>query len=81
MTRIISLVITMLFPAAALFAAQVAEVSPTAPYARYVVLENLLLFWIAILGLIIIIRMKLKEIERIGTMNPPKDEKGTPFLD
>ncbi|HVN98339.1 MAG TPA: hypothetical protein VMT62_18070 [Syntrophorhabdaceae bacterium] len=43
---------------------QALEVFPSSPYDRYIVYETLVLFWIGIIGLIAIIRMKLKEIER-----------------
>jgi hypothetical protein len=57
------------------------EVFPSAPYDRYVVYEMLALFWIGIIGLIVIIRMKLKEIERIQNMGIDKAEKEIPLLD
>jgi hypothetical protein len=41
----------------------------------------LAIFWIAIIGLIIIIRMKLKEIEKIQKMGIDKEEKDIPLLD
>ncbi len=57
------------------------EVFPSAPYDRYIVFQSLALFWIAIIGLIIIIRMKLKEIERIQKMGIDREEKDIPLLD
>ena len=41
----------------------------------------LALFWAGIIGLIVIIRMKLKEIERIQSMGLDKAEKEIPLLD
>ena|GEM_PF-2859743 len=65
-----------------LFASQeTVEAFPSAPYDRYIVYETLALFWIAIIGLIIIISMKLKEIERIQGMGIDKKEKDIPLLD
>jgi hypothetical protein len=57
------------------------EVFPSAPYDRYIVYEMLALFWAGIIGLIVIIRMKLKEIERIQSMGVDKAEKVIPLLD
>jgi hypothetical protein len=57
------------------------EVFPAAPYDRYIIYEMLILFWIGIIGLIVIIRMKLKEIERTQRMGIDKTEKEVPLLD
>jgi hypothetical protein len=57
------------------------EVFPSAPYVRYIVYEMLSLFWAGIIGLIVIIRMKLKEIERTQSMGIDKTEKEIPLLD
>jgi hypothetical protein len=51
-------------------------VFPTAPYYSFIIYENLAIFWIAILILIVIIRMKLREIERVQEMN--KEDKDAP---
>jgi hypothetical protein len=45
-------------------------------YTRY-----LSLFWAGIIGLIVIIRMKLKEIKRIQSMGIDAGEKEIPLLD
>jgi hypothetical protein len=57
------------------------EVFPPAPFDRYVIYEMLVLFWAGIIGLIVIIRMKLKEIERIQSMGLDRAEKEIPLLD
>jgi len=57
------------------------EVFPSATYDRYIVYEMLALFWAGIIGLVVIIRMKLKEIERIQNMGIDKAEKEIPLLD
>lgn len=48
---------------------------------RFIIYENLALFWIGIVGLIVIIRMKLKEIERVQTLGADKEEKDAPTLE
>jgi hypothetical protein len=55
--------------------------TPAAPYDRFIIFESLALFWIGIIGLIVIIRMKLREIERTQQMGLDKEEKDAPMLD
>ena len=59
------------------------EVFPSTPFYQFVIYENLVILWIAITGLLIIIRMKLKEIERVQRMGLDNndDEKEPPLLD
>ncbi len=51
------------------------EVFPSTPYYQFIIYENLVIFWIAIIGLIVIIRMKLKEIEQRQKMGLGREEK------
>jgi hypothetical protein len=48
---------------------------------RFIIFENLALFWIGIIGLIVIIRIKLKEIERTQKLGIDKEEKDAPVLE
>jgi hypothetical protein len=58
------------------------ETFPSTLYDRYIIYQILALFWAGIIGLIVIIGMKLKEIERIQKMGPvEKEEKDIPLLD
>jgi hypothetical protein len=59
--------------AAAEKAAEKIAVLPTAPYYLYIAYESLAVFWVAILGLLVIIRMKLREIERIQALGVEED--------
>ncbi len=52
-----------------------------ATYDRFIIYQNLVIFWIAIFGLVIIILMKLKEIKRIKKMGIDREEKNIPTLD
>jgi hypothetical protein len=61
-------------------AAEKIAVFPTTPYDGYIVYESLAVFWIAIIGLIIIIRMKLREIERTQALGADRQEKDAPLL-
>jgi hypothetical protein len=57
------------------------DVFPAVLYDRFIVYQNLIIFWIGIIGLIVIIKMKLREIERTQKMGIDKDEKDIPILD
>lgn len=48
---------------------------------QFIIYENLVLFWIGIIGLMVIIRMKLKEIERVQALGADKEEKDAPVLE
>ncbi|MEK7828116.1 MAG: hypothetical protein AAB299_10390 [Thermodesulfobacteriota bacterium] len=67
--------------AAAAPAAEKIAVFPTAPYYIYIVYESLAVFWVAILGLLVIIRMKLREIERVQEMGADKEDPDAPLLE
>jgi hypothetical protein len=74
--------IGILFSAVNLFAEQEKiDVFPTVPYERFIVYQNLIIFWIGIIGLIVIIKMKLREIERIQKIGIDRQEKDIPLLD
>ena len=48
---------------------------------RHIIYHALIFFWIGIIGLIVIIVMKLKEVKRIQDMDVHKDDDDAPFLD
>ena len=50
------------------------EVFPSTPFYQYIIYETLAIFWIAIIGLLVIIRMKLREIERVQRMGLDKSQ-------
>ncbi len=66
---------------AVLWAADKIEVFPEVRYDRYIVYQNLAIFWAGIIGLIVIIKIKLREIERIQKLGIDKEEKDIPLLD
>jgi hypothetical protein len=72
---------TYLFTAKALWAQEAIAVAPSAPYERFIMFETLAIFWIGIIGLVVIIKMKLREIERTQRMELDKEEKNIPLLD
>jgi len=57
------------------------EVFTSVPYDRHIIYQALVLFWIGIIGLVVIIGMKLKELRRTRDMDIDKEEKDAPFLD
>src|SRR5512140_801501 len=67
--------------AAPLLAAEQIAVFPTTPFDAYVVYESLAVFWIAIICLIVGIRMKLKEIERVQALGADREETAAPLLE
>jgi hypothetical protein len=66
--------------AAAEKAAEKIAVLPEAPYYLYIVYESLVVFWIGIIGLLVIIRMKLREIERIQALGVEQEDQDAPLL-
>ena len=77
--------VILLLPAAAVAGPEVEKivkiaVFPTAPYYIYIVYENLAIFWVAILGLLVIIRMKLREIERVQALGVEQEDQEAPLL-
>ncbi len=82
MKRMIMAIAGMLLSTVNLFAQQdKVDVFPTVSYDRFIVYQNLIIFWIGIVGLIVIIKMKLREIERTQKMGIDKEEKDIPVLD
>lgn len=81
MKRIAVYLISLSLLPVAVWAKEAVETRPSAPYEGLIIAETLGLFWIGIIGLVIIIRMKLKEIERTQKMNLDKEEKDAPLLD
>lgn len=57
------------------------DVFPSVTYDQYIIYQTLLIFWIGIIGLLVILRMKLREIERNQKMGLHKKEKDIPLLD
>ncbi|MBA4423995.1 MAG: hypothetical protein C0390_13015 [Syntrophus sp. (in: bacteria)] len=56
-------------------------VFPATPYEGYIIYESLAVFWLFIISLIVIIRMKLREIERIQALGVEKEDQDAPLLE
>jgi hypothetical protein len=66
---------------AALYAQDKIEIFPTTSFDRFIIFETLAIFWLGIIGLMVIIKMKLREIERTQKMGIDREEKDIPLLD
>lgn len=73
--------LTVWFHAAAAAAAEKIPVFPETPYDRFIIYESLAVFWVFIIGLVVIIRMKLREIERTQALGAGKEDGNAPLLE
>ncbi len=62
------------------FAEEKILVFPDKPVEVYTIYASLAIFWLAIIGLIVVIKMKLNEIERIQKLGIDKEDPHTPVL-
>jgi hypothetical protein len=63
------------------FAEENIPVFPNEPVEAYTIYTSLAVFWFAILGLIVVIKMKLNEIERIQKLGIDKEDPHTHLLE
>jgi hypothetical protein len=59
----------------------VIEVFPPTGYDQATVYLNLAMFWAGIVGLVILLRLKLRELERVQQMEREEAEKAAPLLE
>lgn len=57
------------------------SVFPTTPVEVYTIYTSLAIFWLVIIFLIVVIKMKLNEIERIQKLGIDREDKEAPMLD
>jgi len=62
-------------------AAEPIAVFPATPYDGYIIFESLAVLWLFLIGLIVIIRMKLREIERIQQLGVEQEDRDVPMLE
>ncbi|MBN1663876.1 MAG: hypothetical protein JW943_09775 [Deltaproteobacteria bacterium] len=72
---------TVCLPLCAARATEKIAVFPNAAYDACIIYQNLAIFWFFIIGLIVIIGMKLKEIDRIQKLGIDRDDENAPRLD
>lgn len=63
------------------FAEEKIPVFPATPVEAYTVYGSLALFWLAIIWLIVVIKMKLNEIERIQKLGIDEEDENAPILE
>lgn len=81
--RLVSPLLLLLMSTATSWAAEKInkiEVFPPTPYDGYIIYESLAVFWLFIIGLIVIIRMKLREIERTQELGVEEEDPDAPVL-
>jgi len=77
-----AVLMVVLSASAAVCAEQKIDVFPSSHYDQASIYLNLAIFWIGIIGLIVILKMKLKEIERVQALDlQKKDESEAPLLE
>jgi hypothetical protein len=81
MKRLLSLMATCFFAAAIPAAAEEISLLPPSAYDRSAIYIDLALFWVATIVLIVLIRLKLREIERVQAMEAKANGEATPLLD
>ncbi len=77
MKGIVYFLLSALLPVATLWAGEAKKsipVFPETPFYQYIIYENLAIFWLAIIVLLVIIRMKLREIERVQKMGLEREK-------
>ena len=77
-----ALLMVVLSASAAVCAEQKIDVFPPSHYDQAAIYLNLAIFWIGVIGLVVILRMKLKEIERVQALEGDRnDESEAPLLE
>ena len=78
--RVLSAIVLLWWVTVPCLAADSPAVFPAAPYDGYIIYTSLAVFWISIIGLIVIIRMKLREIERTQALGADREDQDAPLL-
>lgn len=81
MKRVLSLLGSLLFTPASLLAQEHLDLLPSSGYDRSLIYLNLAFFWIALIILIALIRLKLREIERVQAMDAGQEHEKIPTLE
>ena len=81
MKIILCTIASILLQAASLRAETKIDVFPPTGYDHATVYLSLAMFWAGIIGLVILLRLKLRETERVQKMEREEAEKAAPFLE
>ncbi|MGA3281204.1 MAG: hypothetical protein ABSD50_09495 [Smithella sp.] len=79
--RILFAALTIFLFSCLAFAEEKIPVFPDKPVEVYTIYTSLAVFWFAIVGLIVVIKMKLNEIERIQKLGIDKEDPHTHLLE
>jgi len=80
--KVVLSILGLLFSApATMHAAEKINLLPPSGYDRSAIYLNLALFWLAIIVLIVLIRLKLRETERLQKIDSRADDENIPMLD
>jgi hypothetical protein len=79
--RILFIALTILLFGFLAFAEEKIPVFPSKPVETYTIYTTLAVCWFAIIGLIVVIKMKLYEIERIQKLGIDKEDPHTHLLE
>ncbi|OPY67568.1 MAG: hypothetical protein A4E57_02231 [Syntrophorhabdaceae bacterium PtaU1.Bin034] len=81
MSKLLLIFTSLVFFPLRLLAEEKVDVFPNSWYDRSAIYLNLALFWAAIIILIVLIRLKLREIKRVQAMDAVQEEEKIPMLD
>ena len=81
MKIILCSIVCILMQAAGLRAETKIDLFPPAGYDHATIYLNLAMFWAGIIGLVILLRLKLRELERVQKMEREEAEKAAPLLE
>jgi hypothetical protein len=79
--RILFTALTIFLFSFLVFAEENIPVFTNKPVEAYTIYTSLAVFWFAIIGLIVVIKMKLNEIERIQKLGIDKEDSHNPRLE
>lgn len=78
---VLCLIISLTAIASLAWAEGKVEVFTTVRYDQFIIYQSLAFFWVGIVGLLVIIRMKLQEIERVQKLGLDRKEADAPVLE
>ncbi len=81
MSKFLLILGCVLAPGHVAFAEEKIALIPPSAYDRASIYVNLALFWVGLIVLIVLIRLKLREIERVQAMDAGRDDENSPMLD
>lgn len=81
MKRFLLTIVSLFLTTPGLAAEKQIDIFPASPYDQSTIYLNLLLFWLLIAGVVVVLWLKLREIERVQKMDKTKKQLDIPFLE